>query len=131
VAIGLRDPARLILFLTGWLVNMPFSRANLLAFSAGVAAGAVAYKTYPRWKHKVEPLVTAVRDGVTAAFHDARAASETPASSEKPPNDTAPGDARVVETCAGNDALPTHSEPIATWLAQPGSETRTPIPIEA
>jgi hypothetical protein len=50
-------------------------RSNLLAFGAGLAAGAVACATYPRWKARVAPLATAVVAGASAAFRDAQAAA--------------------------------------------------------
>jgi hypothetical protein len=53
---------------------MALLRTSLLAFGAGVAAGATAYATYPRWKHKFGPLISAAVAGATAAFHDAQAA---------------------------------------------------------
>jgi hypothetical protein len=52
---------------------MPFTRSNVLAFTAGVAAGATAFVTYPRWKKKVAPLISAVISGATAAAQDAQA----------------------------------------------------------
>ncbi|MDG3007095.1 hypothetical protein [Paludisphaera mucosa] len=54
---------------------MPFSRSNLLTFGAGLVAGAAGYATYPKWKHKVAPLVSAVVAGASAAFQDAQAAA--------------------------------------------------------
>lgn len=52
---------------------------TLLAFSSGLAAGAVAYATYPKWKHKVAPLVTTVVESASAAFRDAQTAAEAAA----------------------------------------------------
>jgi hypothetical protein len=55
---------------------MAVTVSNVLAFTAGVAAGAVACATYPRWKHKVEPLISAILAGAASATQDAATASE-------------------------------------------------------
>jgi hypothetical protein len=63
---------------------VPITRSDLLIFSAGLAAGAVAYATYPKWKGKVGPLMSGAREtlgpliasavaGAGAAFADATA----------------------------------------------------------
>ncbi len=54
---------------------MSVSRSNVLAFASGVAAGAAALATYPRWKHKVAPLVSAVVSGAAAAAQDVKSAT--------------------------------------------------------
>lgn len=53
---------------------IPVSRSNLFAFGVGLAAGAAAYATYPRWKGRVAPLVSAAVAGATAAMHDVQEA---------------------------------------------------------
>jgi hypothetical protein len=58
---------------------MALSRSTVFAFAAGAAAGAVAYATYPRWKDKVAPLISAIISGAAAAAQDAQAASAQPA----------------------------------------------------
>ena len=55
---------------------MAITKSEVLVFSAGLAAGAAAWATYPKWKHKVEPLISGVVAGAVAAFGDANAAAE-------------------------------------------------------
>src|SRR5262245_27361803 len=62
--------------MNGDVIAMAITKSDLLVFSAGWAAGAAAYATYPRWKHKLEPLLSGVVAGAAAAFSDARSASE-------------------------------------------------------
>ena len=50
---------------------MPITRSDVAVFSTGIALGAVAYATYPKWKDKVAPLISAVMAGAAAAYHDA------------------------------------------------------------
>lgn len=69
---------------------MPVTRSELVFFGAGLAAGAVAYATYPRWKSRVEPLVSAVVAGAAAAFKDAQAANEQASESGGPGTESAP-----------------------------------------
>lgn len=54
---------------------MAITKSDVLVFSAGLAAGAAAWATYPKWKHKVEPLLSGVVAGAAAAFGDANAAA--------------------------------------------------------
>jgi hypothetical protein len=60
---------------------------TLLTFTGGLAAGAVAYATYPKWKHKVAPIVSSVVEGASAAFRDAQAASAATAAGANPEGD--------------------------------------------
>jgi hypothetical protein len=55
---------------------MPVTRSDLLFFFGGLAAGATAYATYPKWKDKVSPLISGAMAGVAAAYQDASAATE-------------------------------------------------------
>jgi hypothetical protein len=68
------------------VVLVPVTRSDLVVFSAGLALGAVAYATYPRWKGKVSPfvadaaerlgpLLSAAVAGASAAYADATAAA--------------------------------------------------------
>jgi hypothetical protein len=47
---------------------MTITRSDLFVFCAGVAVGAVAIATYPKWKEKLGPLLDGVMDGAGAAF---------------------------------------------------------------
>ncbi len=82
---------------------MPVTRSDLLVFSAGLALGAVACATYPRWKGKVSPLLAEAAEqfgpllsaavaGASAAYADAtagaREAPETPTVAPEPPEST-------------------------------------------
>ena len=88
--------------------------SNLVAFGVGLAAGAVAYATYPRWKHKVEPLIAALAAGAAAAFHDAQAASE---SQPQTPSDPV--------------SHPGHEAPPGPWGAPVRSGSSTTAPASA
>jgi hypothetical protein len=46
-----------------------------MIFLGGVAAGAAAIATYPKWKDKVNPLISGALAGVAAAYKDASAAA--------------------------------------------------------
>ena len=65
---------------------MPITRSDLVVFSSGLALGAVACVTFPKWKGKVAPLVAAAMAGATAACNDASARfarnDDDPASAE-------------------------------------------------
>jgi hypothetical protein len=61
---------------------MPVTRSDLLIFFGGLAAGATAYATYPKWKDKVSPLISGAMAGVAAAYRDASAAPEGTANEE-------------------------------------------------
>lgn len=50
---------------------MPITRSDVAVFSTGIAVGVVAYATYPKWKGKVAPLISAVIAGAAAAYQDA------------------------------------------------------------
>lgn len=52
---------------------MPITRSDIVVFSGGLALGAVACMTYPKWKGKLAPLVAAAMAGATAACQDASA----------------------------------------------------------
>jgi hypothetical protein len=55
---------------------MPVSRSDVLIFFGGLAAGATACATYPKWKDKLSPLVSGAIAGVTAAYRDANASPD-------------------------------------------------------
>lgn len=50
---------------------MPITRSDAVVFSTGIAVGVVACATYPLWKAKVTPLISAVLAGAAAAYQDA------------------------------------------------------------
>jgi hypothetical protein len=50
---------------------MPITRSDVALFSTGIAVGVVAAATYPKWKDKVAPLLSAVMAGAAAAYQDA------------------------------------------------------------
>jgi hypothetical protein len=64
------------------VIAVPISKSDLLVFSTGIAVGAVALKTYPKWKDKIAPLVAGAVAGARDAFGDANPegnkASEAP-----------------------------------------------------
>ncbi len=55
---------------------MPITRSDLVIFATGVAAGAAVIATYPKWKGKLEPLLSGVLAGAGAAFGDVSAVFE-------------------------------------------------------
>jgi hypothetical protein len=55
---------------------MAITRSDLFVFSAGLAAGAVACATYPKWKAKLEPMLAGVIAGAGAAFAEAKQAAD-------------------------------------------------------
>jgi hypothetical protein len=55
------------------VIIMPITRSDMLVFTTGVAAGALALATYPKWKGKLSPLVSGVLAGAGAAVSAANA----------------------------------------------------------
>jgi hypothetical protein len=53
------------------VLPVAITKSDLLVFSAGLAVGAVAYATYPKWKDKLAPLISGALAGAGAAFRDA------------------------------------------------------------
>jgi hypothetical protein len=49
-------------------VAVPITRSDLLVFSAGLAAGALAYATYPKWKEKLGPMISGAMAGAGDPF---------------------------------------------------------------
>ncbi len=85
------------------MLDVPVTRSDLLVFSTGLAIGAVAYATYPKWKGKVNPLISEAAErlgpllsaavaGASAAYADATArahdAPEQAASASEAPETT-------------------------------------------
>jgi hypothetical protein len=52
---------------------MPITRSDLLVFSAGLAVGALAYATYPKWKDQLEPLLSEAREKLGPLLSEALA----------------------------------------------------------
>jgi hypothetical protein len=69
---------------------MPITRSDVAMFTTGVAVGAIAIATYPRWKDRVAPLIATGLAGVAAAYEDAKArAAEASGSSATFAHDSA------------------------------------------
>ena len=71
---------------------MPVTRSDLMIFLGGAAAGAAAIATYPRWKDKVDPLLSSALAGVAAAYREAStAAGEAAEASSDASDESQPG----------------------------------------
>ena len=100
---------------------MPVTRSDLVIFSTGLAVGAVAYATYPKWKGKVGPLFSEAHEKLSplvatavaaagAAFADAKAASDQ-AAAPQPDSQSEPATPTQAGS-ASREATPTAAVPV-------------------
>jgi hypothetical protein len=77
------------------VIAMPISKSDVLVFSTGIAVGAVAFKTYPKWKDKIAPLVAGAVAGARDAFSDANTEGQKASETADPAPATAESDERA------------------------------------